>query len=463
MGLGSQVVGLIDRQNAFFRSGHTRSAKARQVALDTLLKGMKAYESRFLAALKQDLGKSEFEAYASEIGITYEEIRFARKKVKRWMRVRKVPTPLFAMPGKSEIHYKPYGVALILSPWNYPLQLALMPAVAALAAGNTVLLKPSEFAPATAQAMEDMVRDFFEPDLFALVQGEADVAQQLIDAGPDYLFFTGSTAVGKKIMSAASEQLIPLTLELGGKSPALVQDDADVEVAARRIVWGKFLNAGQTCVAPDYVMVSERFKTQLIDSMKHEVGELYGNAAQSDAYGRIVNERHFDRLMRMLEGTDAAEAGHDRDRLHIEPAILDIGHISDNDAREHSTMKEEIFGPILPVLSYDSVEEARDFVVRRPAPLAAYVFTRNGNAGREWLGSIQAGGGCVNDTIMHLTSPHLPFGGVGPSGHGSYHGEAGFQTFSHAMSVMDRMTRPDIRLRYPPYGERVSLLRKLLG
>lgn len=457
------IVELVERQRRFFRSGATRRASFRRARLADLSRALVNYEERFLEALSRDLGKSRFEAYASEIGIVYEEINFARKRLNKWMKVKGVPTPLVAWPGRSEVRPEPYGVALVLSPWNYPVQLAIAPVVAAIAAGNTIILKPSELTPATSQVLFDMVTEHFDADFFQIVQGDAAEAQALIEAGPNYLFFTGSTAVGKKVMSAASAELIPLTLELGGKSPTFVCDDADLAIAARRIMWGKFLNAGQTCVAPDYLLVHRDVADPFVAECHTALREFFGDdPKESPDYGRIVNDNHFQRLSALIEGTVIAGGDRDGESRYLSPTMLDLGSLSSDSVRNHPAMKEEIFGPILPLIRYENLDKAVEFVNAGPQPLAAYFFTRSRSTARALIEAIPFGGGCVNDTVIHLTSPHLPFGGVGSSGMGSYHGKAGFDTFSHYKSLLYKAGRPDVPIKYPPYKGKLGLLKRLL-
>jgi aldehyde dehydrogenase (NAD+) len=414
------------------------------------------------------LGKPATEAYTTEVGFLYSEIRHLKRHLKGWSRSRRVNMPWYTWPAGAKVHSAPYGVSLVIAPWNYPFQLAMAPLVASVAAGNTVILKPSEMAPASAKVLELMISEYFTADFLKVVGGGAETSQGLIGAKPDHVFYTGSTRVGKIIMKQAAENLTPVVLELGGKSPCLVLEDADLRVAARRIVWGKFMNCGQTCVAPDYVLVDSSVKAALIEELVKAIGALYapgaGNSVeimtgvrQSPDYGRIINEHHFNRLKTYLDCGPILFGGeHELAERYFCPTLID------NPSLASSLMQDEIFGPILPIIPFDDLDELLISLDRKPAPLAYYLFTSNRKTARHIISMARFGGGCVNDTILHLANPHLPFGGVGESGMGKYHGKAGFEAFTHQVSVVHNTTLIDPSLRYPPYGKRLNLFRRIL-
>jgi aldehyde dehydrogenase (NAD+) len=369
-----------------------------------------------------------------------------------------VRTPAIQWPASSAIHPEPYGVCLIVAPWNYPFQLAVAPLIAAIAAGNCAVVKPSELAPLTSATLDRILRQAFNPSHVAVVEGDSSVSRALLDEPFDKIFFTGSTRVGKIVMKAAARHLTPVTLELGGKSPCIVADDAHLPLAARRIAWGKFINAGQTCVAPDYLLVQENVKDELLAGIEASIRTFYGeNPAKSADYARIINRGHFDRLVALLKTGPIRTGGNtDAQDRYIAPTVLDP--VCWNDP----IMGEEIFGPLLPVISFSSLNEAVEAVKTRPAPLALYFFGNSKAAREKVIGGISFGGGCVNDTLVHLGSPHLPFGGVGQSGMGSYHGKAGFDAFSHRKSVLKRGAFPDAPVRYPPFSQWKTWLAKRL-
>jgi len=447
---------LIEKQRRFFVSGKTRKISVRRKALQRLHDGVVGHQDRLLEALTSDLRKPAAESYLSEVGPLLSEIRHARRRLRRWSRLRRVRTPLICQPAISYIQPEPYGVALIISPWNYPVQLALVPAVAALAAGNCCVLKTSEVAPHSAAALAAMVAEHFPPEHFTVVEGGVETARSLLEQKFDTIFFTGSSAVGKKVMAAAARHLTPVTLELGGKSPCIVESDTDLRLAARRIVAGKFLNAGQTCVAPDYLLVRRRFKSALVQHLSEQVRAFYGNDPRASTdYARIVNDRHFLRLQNLLQDCRILLGGQShRPQRYFAPTVVD-GITTD-----HALMQEEIFGPILPILTYEHLSEAAEVIRALPRPLALYIFSDHRGERRRLINGLSFGGGCVNDTLMHLVNPHLPFGGTGQSGFGRYHGKAGFEAFSYRKSVMKRPLGFDLPLRYPPYGS-LKILRKL--
>lgn len=445
-------------QKEYFQSGATLPLEFRLAQLRSLYRGIKRFEPQILEALRSDLGKSAEESYMSEIGMCLTEIRHTARHLREWSRPQRVPTPLMHFPGSSRIIREPRGVCLIIAPWNYPFLLAVGPMISAIAAGNCVTLKPSEYAPATAAVLEKMLDVCFEGRFCRTVTGGAEVSAAETARPYDMIFFTGSTAVGRKVMAAAAQNLTPVVLELGGKSPCIVDETADLPVAAARIIWGKCLNSGQTCVAPDYVLVARSRKDALIREMQKAICRFYGeDPCENSAYPRIVNERHFDRLAAMLPEDPAVGGRVDRESLKIEPTLIET---TLND--QSPLMTEEIFGPLLPIVPYDNIHEALGYILSRPRPLALYLFSRNRKLQRRVVETIPFGGGCINDTISHITTPYLPFGGTGDSGMGAYHGRCGYETFTHAKSILSKPFRPDLPVRYPPLTGKLDLLHKIL-
>ncbi|MCX7721650.1 MAG: aldehyde dehydrogenase family protein [Verrucomicrobiae bacterium] len=441
---------LVQRQRAFFQSGATRPLEFRAAQLRRLHDALVENESGLLDAVRADLRKPPHEAYLSEIAFVLSEIRFAQRHLRRWSKPQRRRVPWMALPGQGFVLPEPYGVALIIGPWNYPLQLVLAPLVGAIAAGNCAVLKPSEFAPHTAAAIAKLVRENFAGDYIAVVEGDRGVAEALLRERFDKIFFTGSANVGRAVMAAAAEHLTPVTLELGGKCPCIVCADAPLGVTARRIVWGKFMNAGQTCVAPDFVLVERRISGGLVSALKQALREFYGDdPRRSPDYGRIVNRRHFDRLVGYLgQGRIVHGGQHDSGELYIAPTILiDV-------PPDSPVMQEEIFGPLLPVLGFNKLDEALS-LLRDPTPLALYLFTNDRATQARVLAETRSGGVCINDTVLHILGKQLPFGGLGDSGMGTYHGKATFDAFTHYRSVLRRAFWFDLRLRYPPV--RISL------
>ena len=441
---------LTEAQKQFFETGRTRDLAFRICQLQLLADAMRKNETVLEEALKKDLGKSAFESYATEIGFVLADIRYTIQNLQKWSAPKRVRTPLYLFPGKSKIQKEPYGSVLILGPYNYPVQLLAEPLVGAIAAGNCAVLKPSELTPHVSEAMYQIVHSTFKEEYIACVEGGVEVNQELLSQKFDYIFFTGSERVGRIVMKAAAENLTPVTLELGGKSPVIIEKTANIKEAARRIAWGKLMNAGQTCVAPDYVLLDESRKQQFLTEMKTAFSHLYGKEIKKNPdFGRIVNERHMERLQKILE-QDAKYlfCGGEADALqrYIEPAILDLG--KDQNA---ASMQEELFGPILPVLSYHKLEDAVRFVNKRAKPLALYLFTKKRSAERFVLERVSSGGVCVNDTISHLINPDLPFGGVGASGMGQYHGKYSFDTFTHEKSVFYKPADWNLPVCYPPF------------
>lgn len=437
-----------ENQERLLNSFGGRSLSSRKDRLKRLKGVVSSREGEILDALQKDLGKSPTEGYLTEISVLYQEIDLFLSRLDGWSRPRRVSTPLTLWPAKSRIVPEPYGRVLIIAPWNYPFQLLFSPLVGALGAGNTAVLKPSESAPATAELAASLVREAFPEGEVILFNGDASITETLLEEPWNYIFFTGSPRVGRLVMSAAAKHLTPLTLELGGKSPAVVDRDADLETAAKRIAWGKFLNAGQTCVAPDYLYVHEEVAINLVKRIESWLLRFYGkNPAESPDYGRIVNLYHFKRLTNLLEGTVPVLGGAPlEERLYIPPTVITgIGW-------EHPLMEEEIFGPILPVLTFSELDSALEEIKRRPPPLAFYLFTRDRRKAEKALERLPFGGGCFNDTILHLANSNMPFGGVGSSGLGSYHGESSFRTFSHYKSILIGSSLFDNPFRYPPYS-----------
>ncbi|WP_254871174.1 aldehyde dehydrogenase [Bacillus sp. Marseille-Q1617] len=448
----------IERQKHFFKEGGTKPLDMRKQTLEKLAKVIKEHEKEILQALKQDLNKSEMETYVTEIGILLEEIRFTLKHIDEWAAPVKVKTAKTHVGSKAYKVPEPYGAALIIAPWNYPLQLALSPIIGAIAAGNTVIIKPSELTPHTSNLISDMIHSHFDPEYITVIEGGVETTQSLLDQPFDYIFFTGSVPVGKVIMEAAAKQLIPVTLELGGKSPCIVDETANISLAAKRIAFGKVTNAGQTCVAPDYLFVHQNVKEVFVKEFEKAVRDFYGkNPLTNDTYGKIVNERHFNRLTDYLQDGEILTGGRvDHASLKIEPTLMV--------PKDQSVpvMQDEIFGPIFPVMEYESLDDVIEFINDRPKPLALYLFTSDDNVVDKVNGSISYGGGCVNDTLMHLATPYLPFGGVGESGIGNYHGESSFATFTHYKSILKQTTKFDFSFRYPNAKFGLKILKKLL-
>jgi aldehyde dehydrogenase (NAD+) len=449
---------LVKRLRTAFLSDRTKSADWRDQQLAALKRMLHEHEADFLDALGEDLGKPQLEGWVTELSYVTGEIDHCRKHLRRWMKPRKVGTPVFAQPGKSWVQAEPLGVVLVMSAWNYPLQIALAPLAAAIAAGNCAIVKPSELAPATSALIARHLPDYLDPECFAVVEGAVEESTALLRERFDHIIYTGGGAVGRIVMTAAAKHLTPVTLELGGKSPCVVLPDTDLEIAARRIAWGRFLNAGQTCIAPDYVLTDTDTESRLVPLIAEALEGMFGEDPQaSDSYGRIVNDRHFDRLASLLErGTIAIGGRMDRDDRYIEPTVL-TGVTPDL-----PVMQEEIFGPILPILRIESLEDAIEHIRGGDKPLAAYLFSKDQATQERFLQAVSAGSVCLNDVLMFSAVPDLPFGGVGESGIGAYKGERGFLNFSHGKAVMKRSLWPDIALRYAPYTRlKFSLLRKL--
>lgn len=431
----------------------------RRQQLELLDKAIRENEEKVFAALKADLGKPAVESYIGEVALLYDEIRYALKHIRKWMKPRRVGTPLVQAISSSHIYHEPVGVVLIIGPWNYPFQLLLAPLVGAIAAGNCAVIKPSELAPATSLVVREIISRYFNPAYVVVLEGGVEVSQALLAEKFDHIFFTGGTQVGKVIMQAAVKHLTPVTLELGGKSPCIVDAETDLDKTARRIVWGKFFNAGQTCVAPDYLLVPGSIKKALLERMSFYATAFFGpEPARSPDYARIINQRHFSRLSGFLpEGKNVIGGTADEASLYIAPTVKTEVSLTDK------VMGEEIFGPILPVIEVRDLDEAIEIVCERPKPLALYFFSKSGGNQKRVLNEISFGGGCINDTLVHFGNPRLPFGGVGESGMGAYHGQYGFEIFSHRKAVVRKSFLIDPSLRYPPYKNRLSLLKRILG
>jgi aldehyde dehydrogenase (NAD+) len=440
---------ILEKQRVFFGTHRTKNVDFRIEQLRELKTAILAYESKIREALYNDLHKSKAEAYSTEIGLCLREISYNTKHLKSWAKPLKVRSPIFFPLSKSFVLYEPYGIVFIIAPWNYPFQLIITPLIGAIAAGNCAVLKPSELSPSTAQVIQDMIEEHFREDYISVIQGDAEVAQKLLEQRFDYIFYTGSGFVGKIVMRAAAEHLTPLTLELGGKNPCIVDNDIDLEKTARRITWGKLVNTGQTCVAPDYLLVHNEVKENLVGRIKENVFEFYGDdIKRSIDYGRIINERHFNRLSEYLEEGDIIFGGDtDPSELYIAPTLIE------NVPIDAKVMQEEIFGPILPIIEYSNITETIAFVNKRPKPLALYIFSNNRNIQRRVLKETSSGGACINDVVIHVTSLNLPFGGVGRSGFGRYHGKASFELFSNKRSVMKQTALFDLKTRFPPSTE----------
>ena len=436
---------IVESEKHFFRTGVTRGVDFRIDMLKKFRKAIIENDELISAALKADLNKQPFESYMCETGLLLEEINFHIKRLKKWSKTRRVKSGIGQLPGKSYICPEPYGVVLIMAPWNYPVQLCLMPLVGAISAGNCAVVKPSAYAPESSRVISKLIESAFPTGFVTAVEGGRDANKALLDEPFDYIFFTGSVAVGKTVMEAAAKRLTPVTLELGGKSPIIVDETANLPLAARRIAFGKVLNAGQTCVAPDYLMIEKSVEAPFIEEYKKALADFFPDGDMSGMV-RIINDKHFERVCNILDnsGNIAIGGARDAETRFIEPAVL-TGVPIDSPA-----MQQEIFGPVLPVLPYEKLDDCIDFIRSRPKPLALYIFSENKMNQEKVLNSCSFGGGCINDTVIHLASSHMSFGGVGESGMGSYHGKKSFDTFTHYRSVL-KQGKLDVKLRYFPY------------
>ena len=442
-----EIKDLVTRQRSYFQSGATLPVSARLAALRRLYDAISSHEKEIHEALRKDLGKSGFESYMCETGMVLEEISYMLKHTPRFAREQRVRTPLSQFCSRSYKKPSPYGVTLIMSPWNYPFMLTLSPLADALAAGNTAVVKPSAYSPYTSEVLLRILTECFEPQYVAVVTGGRAENTCLLHEHFDYIFFTGSQNVGKEVMRNAAEYLTPVTLELGGKSPCIVDQTADIKLAAKRIVFGKYLNCGQTCVAPDYVYCHRSVKDKLIKEVQKQIRRQYGKQPlRNSDYGKIINEKHFDRILGLIDEKKVVHGGgSDRSTLRIEPTVMDNVSFSD------AVMQEEIFGPVMPVLTFDSLDEAIRRINSMPHPLALYLFTSDKKAAGKVTARCGFGGGCINDTIIHLATSEMGFGGFGESGIGAYHGKTGFDTFTHYKSIVDKKTWIDLPMRYQPY------------
>ena len=440
------IQALVAAQRAYFNTGVTLPLSARRRALQRLREAILAREGDIAAALRSDLNKSPTESYMCETGLTLSELSYVEKHLASWAGDQRHLTPLAQFPAKSFTVAEPYGVVLIMSPWNYPFLLTMEPLIGAIAAGNCCVVKPSAYSPGASAVIRDILTDCFPPEFVSVVEGGRAENQALLDQKFDYIFFTGGVTVGKEVMARAAENLTPVTLELGGKSPCIVDSTARLDLAAKRIVFGKLLNCGQTCVAPDYLLIDRRVKDRFLAYVRKWVSVQYGDALDNQGYVRMVNRKHFDRVMDLIDPAKVVFGGRgDPDTLKIQPTVLD------NVSPEDPVMQEEIFGPVLPVLTFDDIREALDFVNARPHPLALYLFSQDKKVRQLFLRRASFGGGCINDTIIHLATSRMGFGGVGNSGMGSYHGKDSFDTFSHRKSIVQKSALIDLPVRYAPY------------
>ena len=451
---------ILKRQRNYLSSIGIIDVNDRIENLKKLKNSIKKYENNIINALNIDLGKPEFEAYSNEVGFVYSTIDYFIKNLKSWTKVKKVKNDAAQLPGKSYIYKSHYGAVLIIGPYNYPFQLLIEPLIGAISGGNTVILKPSEYATKTEAIVEKIIKETFDEKYIAVVTGDYKVNSQLLDLEFDYIFFTGSVNVGKIVMEKASKHLTPVTLELGGKSPVIVDNTANLKVSAKRILWGKLTNAGQTCVAPDYILAHEDIYEELIKEFEKVIIEFYGqDIINSKDFGRIINDRHMNRLNAILERdknkiTFGGEV--DFEKRYISPTIIrDV-------TLEDAVMNEEIFGPIIPVIKYKNMEDIKYYISHHKNPLALYVFSEDENFSEDIINRFSFGGGCVNDTISHVASAYLPFGGIGSSGMGNYHGKASFDTFTHTKSIVKKSTKIDLKLVFPPYKDKIKLIKKVM-
>lgn len=451
------IQALVTAQRAYFNTGATLPLSARKAALKGLREAIAVYEGRIGTALRSDLNKSSAESYMCEVGLTLSELSFVEKHLASWMRDRPHLTPLAHFPARSFTVQEPYGVTLVMSPWNYPFLLTMAPLIGAIAAGNCCIVKPSAYSPATSAVIREMLAHCFPPQFVSVVEGGRQENQALLDQKFDYILFTGGPAVGREVMAKAAVHLTPVTLELGGKSPCIVDATARLNLAAKRLVFGKLLNCGQTCVAPDYLLIHRRVKDRFLAYVMRWITAMYGQQPLDNrGYVRMVNQKHFQRVMGLIQPANVIFGGQgDPDTLKIQPTILD--NVDPGDP----VMQEEIFGPVLPVLTFDHIQEALELVNARPRPLALYLFSQDKGVQELFLRRVPFGGGCINDTIIHLATSRMPFGGVGHSGMGSYHGKASFDTFSHQKSIVKKSTLVDLPIRYAPYTAAQEKLMRL--
>ncbi len=442
-----KIKDLVYNQRKFFHTNATRNVKFRMQALGKLKSSIEKYENEIAEALQKDLGKSSFESYMCETGLVLSEITYMQNHLYKFAKEKTVRTPLAQFHSRSFQKPSPYGVVLVMSPWNYPFLLTLDPLVDAIAAGNTVILKLSAYSPHMSELLSKIIKECFDERYVAVVTGGREENAYLLEEHFDYIFFTGSQNVGKQVMRKAADYLTPVTLELGGKSPCIVDKSANIKLSVKRIVFGKYLNCGQTCVAPDYIYCDRAVKDKFVKELKRQIQKQYGkNPLKNKTYGKIINEKHFERILKLIDGDKVVYGGKsDKDTLKIEPTILSNVTLAD------AVMQEEIFGPVLPILTYDHIDEVIRNINTMPKPLALYIFTENKKIARKVTSQCAFGGGCINDTIIHLATSEMPFGGFGESGMGGYHGKAGFDTFTHYKSIVDKKIWIDLPVRYQPY------------
>lgn len=448
---------ILHQQNLFFRSQSTKNIQFRKDQLQKLKSVLQQNEKSLYEAIYQDFGKSEFDTFTTELSLIYGEIDYYVKNISKLSKPKRITTNIVNQLGKSKVYKEPFGNCLIIGAWNYPYLLSISPAVAAIAAGNTVILKPSEIAENCAKVLQKIINEKFDASFFHVVLGGVEETTQILEHRFDKIFFTGSSHVGKIVYQAAAKHLTPVTLELGGKSPTIISETADLEVAAKRIVWGKFLNAGQTCIAPDYVLVNEKIKSQFLERLKETILQAkYTETAEH--FTKIINKKNFQRIVNMIQPEKVILGGQtDAETLFIAPTLLD--HVTWQDP----VMQEEIFGPVLPILTFSNFNQAVEMIWDHEKPLAAYLFSNDSKEKEIFRTQISFGGGCINDTLMHIANPHLPFGGVGNSGIGNYHGKYGFDTFSHHKSVLEKATWGEPNWKYPPYTDsKKNILKKIL-
>jgi aldehyde dehydrogenase (NAD+) len=453
-----KIAEILNLQRDYFKTGQTKNVAFRIAQLKILKQAIIENKPAIIQALKADLHKPEFETYATEIG-GVKEVDYAIKNITNWTKPKKAEVPLEFFPYSAKIHPEPLGVVLIIGPWNYPFQLIISPLVGAIAAGNCAIIKPSEIAPHTSQLIAEIIGKYFEKNYIAVIEGGVEISQQLLEEKFDHIFFTGGTAVGKIVMAAAAKTLTPVTLELGGKSPCIVDAEINLQHTIKRIIWGKFINAGQTCIAPDYLLVNQKIKQDLLNGLQKCLKEFYGdNPETSPDYARIISQKQFARLTNFLKDGEIIVGGETNpEQNYIAPTIID------NISLEDSVMQEEIFGPILPIIAYTDIAEAIDLINSRPKPLALYLFSQNKDLQKRVLQETSSGGVCINDTVMQFGISSLPFGGIGDSGIGSYHGKASFDTFSHHKSIVKNSFWLDLNWRYAPYKNKLWLLKRILG
>lgn len=453
----NEIESIIESQISF-KNNNSNSINYRIQILNSLYSAISSYEEDIYEALKLDLKKNKFESFISEVLLVKKEIKYFTRNLKKWSKKKKVRSSILNFPSRDYLIPEPYGNVLIITPWNYPFQLSLTPLIGAIAAGNSVIIKPSEFAPNTSRILNNLIDKVFPKNMVCVIEGDAETAKFLLDKRWDYIFFTGSTKIGKIIAEKAAVNLTPVTLELGGKSPCIIDNGVNIDKVSKRIISGKFLNCGQTCIAPDYVIVHKHIKSELLISLKKSIKEIYGNSViESDDYGRIINKNNFNRLKNLLKNENIVHGGTlNEDRLYIEPTIILDSKLNSD------IMKEEIFGPILPILSYENESDLDKILNKNPSPLAFYIFSNNDEFVQSLLSKHRFGGSVVNDTLIHYINPNLPFGGIGDSGMGSYRGKYSFETFTHFKPVLQKKSMFDIPFRYGPYPKSFNFLKKIL-